>query len=77
MGSFKFLKDISEHVTLVQLMDYLDNVNHAIIVVGYWIFESKYERAIVLNRELLDMICAPYVGEELVAAFETYFCAVR
>ena len=35
MGSFDILTDISEHVTLVQLMDYLCNMNHAISVVGY------------------------------------------
>ena len=33
------MTDIIEHVTLVQLKDYLGNVNHAIDVVGYWIFE--------------------------------------
>ena len=32
-GSYDILTDISEQVTLVQLMDYLGNVNHAIIVV--------------------------------------------
>ena len=39
MGSFTFLSDISEHVTLVQLMDCLGNANHAISLVGYWIFD--------------------------------------
>ena len=57
-------------------MDSLDNVNHAISVFGYWIFYSNYERALVLNRESLDTICAPSVCEEEVATFETYFCAV-
>ena len=33
-GYFGILKYISEHVTLVQLMDYLCSVNHAISVVG-------------------------------------------
>ena len=42
MGYFDILTDISEHVILVQLMDYLGNTNHAISVVGYWIFDSKY-----------------------------------
>ena len=50
MGSFDILTNISEHVILVQLMDYLDNVNRAISVVAYWIFDSKYEQALVLNR---------------------------
>ena len=35
------LKDISYNVALVQLMDYSGNVNHAISVVGYWIFDSS------------------------------------
>ena len=77
MGSFKILTDISEHVTLVQLMDYLCNVNHAISVVGYWIFGSNYEIELVLNRESLDMIFALSVGEEEVAMFERDFCAVE
>ena len=34
MGSFGILKDISEHITLLQLMDYLVNVNNAISFVG-------------------------------------------
>ena len=73
MGSFKIQKDMSEHVTLVQLMDSLGNLNHAISVFGYWIFDSNYERALVLNRESLDMIFAPSFGEEEVATFETDF----
>ena len=52
-------------------------MNHAISVFGYCIFESKYEKSLVLNRESLDMICAPYVGEEEGAYFETVFTAVR
>ena len=69
--------DISEHVTLVQLMDYLGNVNHAISVVGYWICDSNYEKALVFNRESLGMICAPSIDKEQVAVVETVFTAVR
>ena len=53
------------------------NVNHAISVVDSWIFDSDYERALVLNRASLDMICAPYVGEEQDAMFEKVYYAVR
>ena len=42
MGDYKFLEDISANVTLVQLMDSIGNVNHAISVVGNWIFDSNY-----------------------------------
>ena len=71
------MKNISANVTLVQLMDSLGNVNHAISVVGGCIFESNYERALILNKESLDMICAPYVGEEQAASFEKVYYAVR
>ena len=58
-------------------MDSLVNVNHAISVVGYWILDSNYEKSLVLNRASLDMICAPSVGEEQDAIFETVFTVVR
>ena len=68
-GSYNILKDISENVTLFQLMDSLGNVNHAISVVGYWIFDSNYNKALVLKRASLETICAQYVGEEQAAKF--------
>ena len=77
MGSYDILIEISENVTLAQLMDSLVNLNHSISVVGYWIFYSNYNKSLVLNRESLDMICAPYVGEEQADKFETVFSAVR
>ena len=55
----------------------MKNVNHAISVVVNWIFNSNYEKALVLNRASLDMICAPSVGEEQAAKFETVFGTVR
>ena len=77
MDSYDILTDMSEHVTLVQLMDYLVNLNHVINDVGYWIFDSNYKKSLVINRESLDMICTPSVGEEQVSYFETVFTAVR
>ena len=76
-GEYKFFEDISENVTLVQLMDSLGNVNHAISVVGSWIFDSNDERALVLNKASLDMICAPSVGEEQTARFDKVYYSVR
>ena len=38
-GCFQYKNDISENVTLVQLTDTLENLNHAINIVGYWIFD--------------------------------------
>ena len=36
--AFDILNNISEYVTLAQIMDLIVNVNHAISIVGYWIF---------------------------------------
>ena len=44
MREYKILEDISENVTLVQLMGSLGNVNNAISFVGKWIFDSNYEK---------------------------------
>ena len=77
MGDYNFFEDISANVTLVQLMDSLGNVNHAISVVGNWIFDSNYERALVRNMASLDMIGAPSIGEEQKCIFEKVYYAVR
>ena len=58
-------------------MDSLGNVNHAISVVGSWIFDQIEERALVVNIASLDMICAPSVGEKQAAKFENVYYAVR
>ena len=58
-------------------MDSLGNVNHAISIVGHWIFDSNYKKALCLTQELLDIICSPSIGEELVATFRSVFYAVR
>ena len=74
---FDILNDISEYETLVQLMDSLVNVNRSISVVGYWIFDSNYKKALCLTQELLDIICSTSIGEEKVAMFQSLFYAVR
>ena len=48
---YDILNNISEDVTLVQLMESLGNMNNAISVVGYWIFDSNYEKALSLTQE--------------------------
>ena len=44
---FDILNNISEDVTLVQLMDSLGNVNHDISIVGYLIFYYNYKKVLV------------------------------
>ena len=74
---FWYPNDISEDVTLVQLMESLLNVNNSIIIVGYFIFYSTYKKAICFTQELLDIICSYSIGEEQVATFRSVFYAVR
>ena len=38
--AFDILNDMNENVTFVQLMDSLGNLNHAINILGHWIFDS-------------------------------------
>ena len=52
-------------------------MNRDISVVGCWLFESNYKKALVLNSSPLDMICAQSMGEEQAAKFEFVFTAVR
>ena len=63
MGSYDILKDRGEHVTLFQLMYSLVNGNRDISVFGYWIFDSNYKKAIVINKESLGMICVLSIVE--------------
>ena len=71
------IKNTSEYVTLVHLMESLGNMNHAISIVGYWIFDSNYEKELCLTTESFDLICSPSIGEELVATFQSLFYDVR
>ena len=48
--AFDILNDINTIFTLVQLMESLGNVNHSIITVGHWIFDSNYNKALCLKQ---------------------------
>ena len=41
-GRFDIIQDISENINLVHFMDTVGNVNHAVSIVGHWIFDSNY-----------------------------------
>ena len=62
-GAFDILNDISENVTMVQLMNTIRNINYAISIVYHWLFDSKIKKALHLTTESLDLICSPSVGE--------------
>ena len=76
-GQFDILHDISENVNLVQLMDSVGNVNNELSIVGYWIFDSNYKKALLLKLDSLNLICPPSVGEVIFFVFESVFHIVR
>ena len=61
--NFDILNEISENITLIQLMDPLGNVNRAIIIVAHWIFYYNYKKALFLPQVLLDLICFPSIDK--------------
>ena len=58
-------------------MGSLVNVNRAISIVGYWIFDYKYEKELCLTKEPLYLVCSPSAGVEKVATFELVFFVVK
>ena len=54
-GAFDILNYISENVTLVQLMNSIGNVNHAISILGHWIFDSKYNSSVNNKLQRFDL----------------------
>ena len=76
-GSFNIIHDISETFTLVQLMDSVDKINHAVIIVCCWIFDSNYEKALPLTLDSLNPRCSPSEGEGMFDMFKTLFHAFR
>ena len=48
--AFDRLNKTSEYVTLVQLMDSLGNLNRAISIVRYWIFEPNNNKSLCFTQ---------------------------
>ena len=53
--AFDILNYLSENVTLVQLMGSLGNVNHDIIILGHWIFDSNYKKEFCFTQVSIDL----------------------
>ena len=47
---FDIIDNISEHVTLVQLLDTAGNVNYALIIAVNWMFDSNYDKSLPLEK---------------------------
>ena len=54
-GAFDIFKDISDHVTLGQLIDTSDNVNQAVSITGPWIYDPNYKIPFLFMRQYLDI----------------------
>ena len=48
--AFYIINEISEFFTLVKLMDSLGNANHAISILGHWMFDSNYKKSLFLTQ---------------------------
>ena len=51
-------------------MNSLGNLNHAVSVVGKWIFDYKYQKALPLTIESLNIICFFSDKEKTVTLFD-------
>ena len=62
---------------MVQLIDSLGCINHAISILDHWILASNYEKEMFLAQESLEIIFYPSIGELLIATFQYSFYVVR
>ena len=49
-GSFNIINDIRENFTLVNLMENITNMNHAVSIVAKCIFESNYKTNSMIKK---------------------------
>ena len=49
-GEFDVLNDISDHVTLVQLIKTAGNVKNSVIIIRCWIYDTNNKRALPLIK---------------------------
>ena len=72
------MNDISDYVSLVQPVDTAGNVNHAVIIIGYWMYDSNYKTALPLIKESMDTIIYLYKNEKgAYAEFKEVYYDVR
>ena len=50
IGEFYILNDVSDHVTLFQLIDTSSNVAHDVSIIGCWIYDYNYKRSLTLIK---------------------------
>ena len=78
MGIFwNFFNNISEHVTLLHLLDTVMNVNIAASITGNCIFNSNDEKELRLEKYSFDLIWYSSNDEDIFAMLETVYYEVR
>ena len=63
--TFDIINDISEYITLVQLVDTVVNVNHAVSISGFWIYYLNYEKEFPFLKESLHIISYCSYSDEM------------
>ena len=57
-------------------MNTVENVNHAVLISGFWIYDSDYKKPLPLIKESLDLIYYYYDGDEIYFEFKMVYYAV-
>ena len=76
-STFDIINDMSEYVTLVQLVDNPVNLSYAVAIPGVWTFDANYKRYLTLAKQSLGLICVSSRNDVLSAEFERLYKAVR
>ena len=58
-------------------MESVGNVNHAVSIVGYMVFDSNYKKSLPLTLDSLNIVCSPSVRKVMFVVFESVFHTVR
>ena len=73
LASVYALNGISDRVTLLQFMDSIGNINHAVSIFAKWIFDSNLKKVLPLMVKYLNLICSSSDGENIFTFFEEFF----
>ena len=74
---YDVVKEISKHITLLQLEDVKGSISHSCTVVGKWIFDSNFAYALPLSTKSLDLICSTDEDHEDSEMFMCIYRAVK
>ena len=74
---FDPLTNITNQVTLVQWEDIFGGINHCSTICGCWIFDINFERSLSLNKESIDLVCAPKHAPLGMIAYGQVYRAIR